>query len=359
MEKWEIHKPHINVGTMRHRSQQRTRVAALATSQLEKTVNKFQKYKSIENSYRDKFITDMLSYNPLYHTCSYVATEKIHGANFQFNFKNDVLGGIGVSFGKRSALLGSDESFYNYQAVVNKQEYKDLIHNVCTFMRNTGIDSLILYGELAGPGVQSGVEYGDQKFFKFFDMCIDDKYITPKDFYLIMDDLGASNLTVPVVAKFETLDEALSFEVEGKESIVFPKEGNVWEGVVIKPWEVIAVNKDEEQVLFYIKKKDPKFADKQKKSKDTKKDVPIELANAQHAFSEYLTDIRLQDVFSKHGMITDQKQIGEYIKHMMNDAKEDFFKDCEDLFNDVPDKHKGKVFSITGQIVSKMLFKYI
>ena len=140
---------------------------------------------------------------------------------------------------------------------------------------------------------------------------------------------------------------------------LYPQEGNTWEGVVIKPYDVIARNKDDESVLFYIKKKDPKFKDRQTKSRDKKKDIPKELDDAQHAFSEFLTDVRLDDVFSKYGPIESKKDIGTYVKYMMNDAKEDFFKECMDLFNMVPDKHKGKVFSIAGKVVAPMLFKYV
>ena len=73
----------------------------------------------------------------------------------------------------------------------------------------------------------------------------------------------------------------------------------------------------------------------------------------------YLTENRLNDVLGHHGMITDKNQMGIYIRYMMEDAKEDFFKDNMDMFNAIPDKHKGKLFSITGKIVSKLLLKYI
>lgn len=319
----------------------------------------FVKYKSIENHYREKFLTDMLQYNPVYHTCSYIAQEKIHGANFQINFHLEETSAVSIGYGKRSGFITEGEKFYNHLGTLNRPEYQELIERVCKHMRTYGIKDLTLYGEFAGPGVQSGVEYGDKKFVMFFDMTINGNYLTPQEFYVAMNRFEADDMVVPIVGRFATLKEALEFEVDGKESVVFPKEGNVWEGVVIKPWDTIAVNKDDEQVLFYIKKKDPKFKDRQNKSKDKRADLPQELLDAQHAFSEYLTETRLQDVFSKHGPIEDQKQVGQYIKYMMEDAKEDFFKDCMELFNAVDDKNKGKIFSVTGKHVAPMLMKLV
>jgi Rnl2 family RNA ligase len=322
-------------------------------------MNNFKRYKSIENHYREKHIMDMLDHNPIYNCCSYIATEKIHGANFQINFHLEDTKAVSVGYGKRSGFITEGEKFYNHHGTLDRPEYQELIERVCKHMRTYRLNDIILYGEFAGPGVQSGVEYGDKKFVMFFDMWIDGEYITPREFYLIMSHLEASHMTVPAVGKFNTLKEALEFEVEGKESVVFPKEGNTWEGVVIKPWDTIARNKDGDQVLFYIKKKDSKFKDRQSKSKDRRKDLPQELLDAQHAFSEYLTETRLQDVFSKHGPIESDKQVGEYIKYMMEDAKEDFFKDCMELFNAVDDKNKGKVFSIAGKVVAPMLMKLV
>lgn len=319
----------------------------------------FKKYKSIENHYREKHINIMLSCHPVYCACKYIAQEKIHGANFQINLNMEFNGDISVSYGKRSGFIAHNENFYNHMATVEQDDYQRLIENGCNFMRQSGITSMIFYGEFAGPGIQHGVEYGDKKFIKFFDVSINGKYESVEDFYNLMHDLESYHLTVPIVGTFDTIYDALEFKVDGKMSNVYPKEGNVWEGVVIKPWDVIALDSNGDQQMFYIKKKDPKFKDRQTKSKDLCKDAPQELLDAQHAFSEYLNEVRLNDVFSKYGIITSEKQVGEYIKYMINDAKEDFFKDCMDIFNSVDDKNKNKVFSIAGKIVAPMLMKMV
>jgi len=235
---------------------------------------------------------------------------------------------------------------------------------VCLKMRVKKLTEVTLYGEHAGPGVQKGVNYGTEKFVSFFDMKIEDKYLTPFDFYALMDGFGFRSLCVPIIKIFDTLDELLEYEVENHITHVGVQEDeNWWEGFVGKPWDVIALNKDLEQVLFYIKKKSEAFkakANAKKRGERTPRaDLPIEFITAQDEFELYLTENRLNDVLGHYGKITDKSQMGQYIKYMMEDAKEDFFKDNMDMFNAVPDKLKGKVFSITGKIVSKLLFKYI
>ena len=328
-------------------------------NKMENKMSTFRRYKSIENHYREKFIHDTLAFHPVYLTVKYIATEKIHGANFQINFHRAEDNSISVSFGKRSSFIASSENFYNHLGTLNKPEYQTLIENVCHWMRSNGYSDVIMYGEFAGPGVQSGVDYGPTKFVKFFDVVLDGEYQPWSVFLDFMGQVGGIDFVVPVAGEFDTLEEALAFDVEGKLSIINPVEGNVWEGVVIKPLNVIDYNKDGEQVLFYIKKKDSRFADKQKKSKDTRADLPQELLDAQHAFNEYLTEVRLQDVFSKYGPIQSQKDVSTYIKYRIEDGKEDFFKDCKELFMAVDDKNKAKVFSATGKIVAPMIMKLI
>lgn len=319
----------------------------------------FRKYKSIENHYQEKLINDTLHYYPIYHMCNYIATEKIDGANFQFMFKN-VDGYISVEYGKRTSLLSNDDTFYDYQSVVNRNEYNELCDAICEYMYSKDIQSIIIYGELFGPGIQGRIYYGDKKSILFYDMVVNGKYLTPEEFYSLMGELDANDLVVPIVATFKNIDEALLYEVEGKLSLISSegKDNNFWEGVVIKPTDVIATNSNGEQQLFYIKKKVKGFSDKVSKNK-TPKEVSGALQEAQNEFELYLTDNRLKDVLGKHGMIESTAQIGEYIKYMLDDAKEDYFKDNKESFMLLDDKDKNKVFSIAGKIVSKMLFKYV
>ena len=322
----------------------------------------FNKFKSIENHYQEKSINDMLKFNPVYHSCAYVAQEKVDGANFQIKFVRED-GVIDISYGKRTAALSMDEKFENFQHVTAQPHIQALEQNVCEWMINTNTEAneVIVYGELYGKGIQGRINYGDKKDLIFYDICINGDYISPKAFYDIMAVWKSTEIAVPVVAIFETLDEALAFEVEHKITFVgVLEEDNFWEGVVIKPWDTIARNNLGEQVLFYIKKKTVDFGEKMKVKKHK---APVEVSqafqDAEDIYSSYITENRLKSVFSQYGMIQSQKDMGAYIKHMVEDAKTDFFKDEMERFLALEPKEKAKLFSCTGKIVSVMLRKYV
>jgi len=100
-------------------------------------MSEFKKYKSIENSYREKHIRDMMKLNPVYAACKYVVTEKLDGGNFQFRFTIDdtAPSGVRLEYGKRSSILAPDAKFYNYQAVVSQDKYLALELFVVEFLK--------------------------------------------------------------------------------------------------------------------------------------------------------------------------------------------------------------------------------
>ena len=76
-----------------------------------------------------------------------------------------------------------------------------------------------------------------------------------------------------------------------------------------------------------IKKKNKKFLDKHNKVNKEKKDIPATALAWHKEFLEYITENRLIDLFAKRGKIERMDQIGDYIRWMIEDAKEDFLKD--------------------------------
>lgn len=322
----------------------------------------FKKYKSIENSNREKHINDMFKFNPIYAGCKYIVTEKLDGANFQFRFTRNV-DAVNVEFGKRSSILDADDKFYNYQAVVDDPRYVKFIEDIKDFMLNEGktYKEIIFYGELFGRGIQSRINYGDIKAVHFYDICVDDQYETQEEFTGFMKVIGHEDLMVPIIGIYDSFEEAFTIKVEGEKTRLNPDgEQNLWEGVVIKPYDTIAINKDGEQKLFYIKKKTDSFKDQMDvKSRNRKKDMPVEVTDAQAIFESYLTENRLLDIFGKNGPIESMDQIGPYVKLMIADAKEDFFKNNMEDFDKVPNEYKNKMFAGGGRIISKMLFKHV
>lgn len=330
----------------------------------------FKRYKSIENHYREKYINDMIKFNPVYAGCKYVVTEKIDGGNFQVRLTTPETGrGVKIEYGKRTSILAKDEDFYNYKSVINDLDFTRFLYKAGIFFdglsfTETGepISEIIFYGEIFGPGIQSRIDYGNKKKILFYDIAINGEYMSQMVFVEIMSEvLSSPKLMVPIIGIYDSFEQAFAVEVEGVKTYVNPDgDNNLWEGVVIKPYDAIAVNKNGEQVLFYVKKKTDKFKDQMKvKSKNKRKDIPVEVTNAQAIFESYLTDNRLMDIFGKNGTIERVDQIGEYVKMMMDDAKTDFFKDNMEEFMKIPDKYKNMVFTSSGKIVSKMLFRYV
>lgn len=326
-------------------------------------MSEFKKFKSIDNHYRQKSINDALNNAPIYNTCQYVAQEKVDGANFQIKFEmSEDKASISISYGKRTSMLDPTAKFENYQGVVAQDYIQDLQEEVCEYMYANGIMEMILFGELYGAGMHGRINYGPDKKIIFYDIVKDREYLTVKEFYSLFDAWGAFAHTVPIVGMFKSIDEALAMNIEEVITNVGVNEPeNFWEGVVIKPFDVIARTDKGDQYLFYIKKKCEKFGEKMgvKKRKE-KIDASPELDLAQRTYAAYFTENRLLGIFSKYGKIEDQSQIGQYIRYMIEDTRADFFKDDMEVFNSVTnDKEKGKIFSIAGKIVSKMLMQYL
>lgn len=72
----------------------------------------------------------------------WVATEKVHGANFVVGVEGDR-----VHFGKRKAWLAADEPFFGWQLLAG-----DLADRSRRLAREVSWPQLVLYGELVGGG---------------------------------------------------------------------------------------------------------------------------------------------------------------------------------------------------------------
>lgn len=120
----------------------------------------FKKFSSLENTYRQNLI-DKTQYEGK-DGGLWIATEKLHGANFSF-----WCDGTEVKVASRSHFV--DGTFYNCQAVINK--YSDSVMSLFKLL-NSEHKELVIYGELFGGNVQKEVEYGE-KDFRAFDLALD------------------------------------------------------------------------------------------------------------------------------------------------------------------------------------------
>lgn len=210
----------------------------------------FFKYTDIENyaNYPDIFIPGE----------KVTVTEKIHGANFRFGLclceANTFWKKVKRIFGflpKYEFCYGShnvqlqdrtpkkhaciDQNFF--KKAVEKYNLKDAIEDVKSDIKNihgTKCESIIVYGEIYGPNIQSGYHYGIKDGdvgLVVFDVMVDGKYLNTID--ALTSCIFACIPIVPVLYNDEFDYSRIEKLTEG-DSVLCPTQ-KVREGVVIKP----------------------------------------------------------------------------------------------------------------------------
>lgn len=278
----------------------------------------FQKYPSIENSYRDKFINLCLKSHPELLDIDYCIHEKIDGANIQIILETNQE----IKFGKRSSLIPFDDSFFNLKSTV-ESTIIDFVNELNKEVQQSPSPiKYTLYGEIFGKGIQKRINYGETKQIRFFDLAVNNIIVDQFVFDCFMSGFGASSLKVPLITHIRGLNEALSYSCDF-DSKILNIENNPAEGIVIKPFDKVYYT--DLGSIFYLKKKSDAFQEKMK----TKTSNPIseEERFFRLKFLEYITENRLLSVFSKEGLIKDKSEIGKYMKLFLEDAKEDFLKE--------------------------------
>lgn len=310
---------------------------------------KFKRYPSIENSYREKYINNWVKKSPELIFEEFVIVEKVHGANFQILIEPH-----NVQFAKRSTLLDPHETFYGYQEVMGETE--DLITTLQHWVTQQKQDSIRVYGELFGANIQKGVDYGEKKRFLAFDIEVNDVLMSQKYMLELFKELNLTHHLVPVLDIVKGLEEALNYNTKF-DTLLMDKDDNISEGVVIKPYN--NVYSFEDGSPFYLKKKNKEFIQRAKQQIAKTDNHSDEYVQVRELYKEYLTENRVTGIFSQHGEIQEPSQMGEYIKLVMDDAREDFLKDYMEEFNRLSQQEKGRIFSVTGSEVAPILKKYL
>lgn len=294
----------------------------------------FNKFCSIENSYREKYI-EIIRFAGL-NNVIWRATEKIDGANFQF-----ITDGKEVRVASRNNLV--DGTFYGCQEVIDKYRGRVLeLKN--KYFPEAG--QIAVYGELYGPGIQSRVNYGPKKDFAAFDLHVDDLVVNNISTVVAMGNVGIP--MVPIIGEYISLDEALAVPNDFR-SLIFPDaEGdNITEGVVLRPADT-AYTGNGRQVI--IKNKNEKFSEKKaKKDKGPRPPNPM-----LDLVEPYVNVNRLENVLSKEGELT-HKDFGRMIKVMGEDVISDMIAD-----GDLPeDWKKVEELKPVGKAVSSTVAGFL
>ena len=289
----------------------------------------FTKFPSLENTYRQKEIDKIVMMEI---KDQWVVTEKVHGANFSFwVYKNVETKEIDIKCAKRSGWIEEDEKFFNYKSVLEK--YRPMLEK----LRGDVLDNFVIYGELFGGNIQSGMCYSLEQDFVAFDMrwinedgrlgwALDKlTMLTLKDDY---------NLPVtPLIGLYDTFEEALAVEESFTSKLIRQdfdgaEEHKETEGVVIEPNNAVY---EPNGSRVYLKKKTKRFLEKGGKP-NIKHKVPMLLQESvQLKLDEallFLNNNRFDSVVSKIGEVS-IKDIGKVMGLLTQDIVVDMEKDLE------------------------------
>lgn len=325
----------------------------------------FRKYNSIENTYRQKVIDQILQFG--FASGNWVVEEKVHGANLSLWYD-----GSEMLIGKRSGFISDNKSFYSsYKLIPKYQEKVKSLH-----AELGGV--ITIYGELFGghyphpdiervknvKQVQGGVYYNPDIDFYAFDIAHNGKILNLDEAHALFEKHGFFYSEPLFAGSFE---DCLKYKNEFQTTIPIrlglPEiKDNICEGVVIKPVETKYLHSGSRVIL---KNKNERFTEKSKpKRKKSKLEIKLS-ENGQKLFDElnsYINENRLRNVISKIGQITD-KDFGRILGLLNKDALEDFNKDFGQDFNKLEDKEqkiiKKKIGSVSSDLIRRNFINII
>lgn len=306
----------------------------------------FLRWPSIENSYHKKFINKALEEFPELAHITYEVTEKLHGTNVQFHFEP----GKEMRVASRNRYLEKQSKFYNVWDTL--LDYAPLWAHVGREANRVG--SIRLFAEMFGGGIQKGVNYGPKHRIRFFGLTVNNQLLPPTSLKEFADAYNFLNLLVPEVKLIEGLEAALAVDTNFP-TMINPIEGNICEGIVIRPYHKVYRLSDGS--TFMLKKKNLAFLEKTKAPKP-KVPVDSEVVRLHDLFKAYIVKNRINNIFSNWGCIERPDQIGEYIRLVIQDAVESFAKDYNAEWESLSRKQRGQVTKVGG-MVAKLLQEYL
>ena len=287
-------------------------------------MQEFKKFPSLENTYQIKPI--QLAEELGFDREEYIVTEKVHGANFSFHVYRTE-DGVQIKCAKRTGFIEDDEKFFNYKPLLEK--YKSALINL---HENVLDNDFILYGELFGGNIQSGMSYQEDQDFIAFDLCVkqEEVFLPLNKLNLYSKSFEESGIpVVPLLGLCNSLQEALTLD-ECFESKLTREDFNgedkhkEAEGVVIEP---VVPKWFPNGNRIYFKKKTKRFLEKGgNKIPKPIEVLPKELEGVLTQAFEYINEPRFNAVVSKIGEVT-IKDIGKVMSFMAKDILEDMEKD--------------------------------
>lgn len=308
----------------------------------------FKKYNDIENSFNKEFMErvrfELADQNK--NDQIFVVEEKVHGSNASFLYDGETL-----NFGKRTALVGNGESFFDHEELIERYRDRVLVLWGLVKERYPDITEMQAYGEFFGGTyphpevqkaantkiIQKGVFYSPTHEFYGFDIRIfwgeEEQRLLPTDEVKELYDKAGIFYAKTL---FEgTLSQCLEypnlFDSKIPEWLGLPLiENNTCEGVVIKPKEPLYLKNGSR---ICIKNKNEKFSEKKSKKKhdgqpQAQPSYSDELNALIPELEAYVNEARMDNVVSKMGEIDSwTKSFGEILGNFTKDALDDFMKE--------------------------------
>jgi len=302
----------------------------------------FKKYNSIENTFDKDFMEKIFLEG--YDKQEFVVQEKVHGSNVCL-----VADGKTVSFGKRTGFIETGEKFYDYEELLERYTPKAIALFSIVKEALPDIGTITIFGEMFGgkyphPDVkndskisviQKGVSYCPTHEFYAFDL-----YVTNEETgrFLSVDEVNGffekGGFFYAKTLFRGTLNECLKYpnlfqsQISGWLGLP-PIEGNICEGIVIRPVEPTYLRNGSRVLL---KSKNAHFAEKKSVKKREPKlfvepSYSESLNNLLPIAEEYVTENRLNNVVSKIGQISVPKDTGKLIGLFSKDILDDFLKE--------------------------------
>ncbi|CAG8606874.1 15263_t:CDS:2 [Cetraspora pellucida] len=331
----------------------------------------FVPYESIENSY------NLVTINHFTKEDVWIATEKIHGANFSF-FTN----GHEIKCARRNGFIAPDEDFYNYQSMLAKYTLQILsLHKLMLSKNLIRGEMIIIYGELFGGKyphpditkdvkeksypIQRGVFYSPKIEFIAFDLF---DGVDLLDFDIMKELLKVSDIPYLKPLIKDSYKNVIQFDPNFTTTIPKllgyptplppPFDKNMAEGIVIKPAKNIRTSK-RHRVILKIKASD---FDERKKNPDksNKKRRVTSFDKIIMDLSEFINMNRLNSVISKQNT-KDKNDEMKMVELLYEDAMKDFMKDEQlkkkflKLSDNIKEKVKKNGISKANQVVNKHL----
>lgn len=293
----------------------------------------FTKYTSLTNITPD-LIEELDKKYP--EPMEFLVTEKLHGAQVSLHcyYKDNKT--VQYEVCSRNRVLQEDDKFFGIQEflkeVMTKSiEWQQLLTNISDIVLKTK-QPLMIYGEFFGPGINKGVDYGDTKDLRFFDIRLgyDNPVLNDLEIYL---KVVPEALWVPYELKVAKIKDILN-DYRELVTVVNPKPGNTAEGVVLRPHKghisLDTVNGGRPLVL---KHKNQAFLERSSKRKtrhrQPKKPTDPKIIELRAEFDEYINYNRVRSFISKEGPFVSMRDLGTYIKGIIEDAKTDFVEQTD------------------------------